>query len=157
MKKTRASSRRLLAAIAALLLALGCASALGEGASGQITFSQDGAEAVGEGVAVSGATVTISVGGVYQVSGVCPEGQIIVLTPKNAEVELVLNGLSLSCSAGPVVWATTDLLTLTLAPGSQNALRDSEDRTVPSSEYILISEVLGFVYVFILEVGIVLL
>ena len=134
--RTRGHARRLLACIAAVLLALPCISAVGETASAQIVFSEGGVQSTDRQMLINGSIVTISTGGVYEISGSCADGQIRVTTPKNVEVELVLNGLTLSCSTGPALWGDTDHLTLTMAPGSTNELRDSEERTVPSSEKI---------------------
>ena len=69
-----------------------------------ITLTGGGAEIAGGGARVQGGTVTISAVGTYTLSGKLDEGQIIVNTGDDAmDVTLVLDGASISNSAGPAI------------------------------------------------------
>lgn len=69
-----------------------------------ITLTGGGAEIAGGGARVQGGTVTISAVGTYTLSGKLDEGQIIVDTGDDAmDVTLVLDGASISNSAGPAI------------------------------------------------------
>lgn len=110
--------------------------ACAEAAPSQIVFSADGVTATDERVLITGTTVTINYPGIYELSGMVEDGQIVVTTHKNTEVELVLSGLNLSCASGPVILANTDMLLITVADGTQNELRDSADRREPENDDI---------------------
>ena len=67
----------------------------GEGASGATaaTFTGTAATAAGSGVAVDGATVTITTAGTYRLSGTVDDGQVVVDAGSAATVRLVLAGV----------------------------------------------------------------
>ena len=79
----------------------------------------------GEGVTVDGTTVTIGAAGVYSVSGTLTDGQIVVNA--KGKVYLEFNGVDVTSSSGPALYiADAKKVTLTLAEGTSNSLRDSE-------------------------------
>lgn len=129
--------RRYPAFIAMLTLALITLTfACAEDVAAEITFSNDGVQATDERILITGSTVTINYPGTYLLTGMADEAQVVVTTHKNTEVELVLSNLNLSCSTGPVILANTDMLILTMAEGTQNELRDSADRPLPTSDAV---------------------
>ncbi len=100
-----------------------------------IKFSEDAAEVTGGAVDVKGTTVTITDPGVYNVSGKCPDGKIVISAAKGNEVTLVLNGLDLKSANGSVIECTSGkLLTLYLEDGSENTLSDTENYTFADGE-----------------------
>ena len=91
-----------------------------------ITFSDEGVLVNGSGVSVDGTTVYISAKGTYLLSGSCANGQIVVEVTKEDKVQLVLNGLNLTCAdSAPLYVICADKVGLTLAPGSENSFTDA--------------------------------
>ena len=90
-----------------------------------IAFNGDGVLINGSGAAADGATVHITAPGTYLLSGACENGQIIVELTKEDKAQLVLGGLTLTCAdSAPLYIVSADKVSLTLAPGSVNALTD---------------------------------
>lgn len=74
----------------------------------------------GRGVTDDGSTLKISREGIYVLSGQW-SGTLLVETEKTAKVQLVLNGLSITCqTAAPLLISSADKVFLTLAEGSEN-------------------------------------
>ncbi|MBO4837118.1 MAG: carbohydrate-binding domain-containing protein [Clostridia bacterium] len=97
-----------------------------------ITFSDEGVLVNGSGVAVDGTTARITQPGTYMVTGSCADGQLLVEVTKDEKVQLVLGGLSLSCSdSAPLYVLSADKVSLTLAPGSSNFFSDGAVYTRP--------------------------
>ncbi len=68
-------------------------------------------------------SLLISEGGSYTVSGSLDEGQIVIEVPKSDKVELILDGVDISCqSSAPLYIKQADKVTITLADGSENHL-----------------------------------
>ncbi|MCX7715302.1 MAG: carbohydrate-binding domain-containing protein [Clostridia bacterium] len=79
------------------------------------------------GASVSGTVLTISAAGTYTLEGSLTDGQIIVNTPSNTdEVELVLNGVDVSCSTSGPLFGADGNITLTLASGTINKFTDAQ-------------------------------
>lgn len=88
-----------------------------------ITLSDDGISCDSEAVTISGSTVTITDEGTYVVTGSLSDGQIIVDAEKTDKVELILNGVGITCAtSAPVYLKCADKLKLMLAEGSVNSL-----------------------------------
>lgn len=87
----------------------------------------DGATTVdGDGATVKGDVVTITAAGTYIVSGTLSNGQILVKSPGDGKVKIVLDGAHLtSATTSPVVVAEADEAVVILASGSANTLADS--------------------------------
>ncbi|MFG2346143.1 carbohydrate-binding domain-containing protein [Streptomyces phaeochromogenes] len=80
----------------------------------------------GDGVTVKGATVTITAGGTYRISGSLSDGQIVVNAP-DQDVKLVLDGAKISHSSGAAIDVTeADEAVVILADGSENTLGDAD-------------------------------
>lgn len=96
-----------------------------EGSAALITLSGDSAESNGTGVTISGSTVTISREGCYILRGELTDGQIIVDAGDTDQVQLVLDGVSITCSdSSPILVRNADKVKVTLAADSENTLTD---------------------------------
>lgn len=100
-----------------------------------VVFSEGGASISGRGANVSGSTVTLTAAGVYEISGECSDGKIIIEADDESSVTLLLNGLKLSSGNGSVIdCEKAGKLFLTLAEGSQNTLSDAESYSFAQDE-----------------------
>lgn len=87
-----------------------------------ITLQGDTASSDGEGVSVSGSTVTISQEGTYRLTGTL-EGMVIVDVPDTAKVQLVLDGAQITSATSAALYVReADKVFLTTASGSENTL-----------------------------------
>ena len=78
------------------------------------------------GVSAEGSTVTVTAAGEYTFTGSLDDGQIIVNAPKEAKVDIYLNGVTVNCSASaPLKILQADGVTLHLVEGSTNTFTDS--------------------------------
>lgn len=88
-----------------------------------IRFTDDAITCEDGQVSISDSTVTISSGGTYILSGSSSQTQIIIDTPDDDKVQLVLADLSLSCeTSAPIYVRNADKVFITLADGSDNSL-----------------------------------
>lgn len=95
--------------------------------SGAVRIALEGTRArvSGKGAKASGGTVTITAAGTYIVSGTLRDGRIVVSSPGDGKVRLVLDGASITSAKGPAIRITeADEVVVVLAAGSTNALRD---------------------------------
>lgn len=91
-----------------------------------IELEGESASAEADGVTVDGATVTITAGGTYRLSGSLSDGQVVVNAP-DATVKLVLDGVDIASSSGAAIAATeAEKLVVVLADGSENTLADTD-------------------------------
>ena len=68
-------------------------------------------------------SLLISEGGSYTVSGSLDEGQIVIEVPKSDKVELILDGVDISCRTSALIYIKqADKVTITFADGSENRL-----------------------------------
>lgn len=68
-------------------------------------------------------SLLISEGGSYTVSGSLDEGQIVIEVDKTDKVELILDGVDISCQTStPIYIKQADKVTITFADGSENRL-----------------------------------
>ena len=103
-------------------------SSAAEKATCTVKFSANGATVKGSGAKASGTTLTISSAGVYEITGECEGGKIIVDAGEEDEVTLLLNGVQLTCDEGSAVFGKkAKKLVITAAEGSTNSLSDSEN------------------------------
>lgn len=104
-----------------------------------ISLSQSGSKVTSDnddGVSISGSVITISEAGDYQFSGTLTDGQIVVTADKSDEVDIYLNGVTITCDDGAPVYITSaDRVTLHLVSGTKNTLKDTEDNTVKAAVY----------------------
>lgn len=88
-----------------------------------IRFSDAAITCEDDQVSISDSTVTISSGGTYILSGSSAQAQIIIDTPDDDKVQLVLSDLTLSCkTSAPIYVRNADKVFITLADGSDNSL-----------------------------------
>ena len=89
----------------------------------EILLVGDTAETRSHTVDIDGGRITIQDGGVYAVSGTLLEGSIVIDVPDDERVQLVLNGVHITCSDGPAVYVKqSDKVFITLAEGTENSL-----------------------------------
>ncbi len=99
-----------------------------EGEATYITLDEDKILVDGEGVDVSDSTATITKEGTYIVSGTITEGQLKVNVGDEEKVQLVLDGVNMSCeSTAPIYVLNADKVFVTLAEGSENNLEVTEE------------------------------
>ncbi len=112
-----------------------CDYAAAEAADTTVVFSEGGASVSGKGAKVSGNTVTLTAAGVYEISGECSDGKIIIDADGESSVTLLLKGLKLSSKSGSAIDCEKGgKLFLTLAEGSQNVLSDAENYSFAQDE-----------------------
>ena len=88
-----------------------------------ITLADTASFSDSKAVRIDGDRIFISQEGVYKLSGTLTNGQIIVNAADNAKVQLVLDGVSVSCVGGAAIQvAGADKVFVTTAAGSENAL-----------------------------------
>ncbi|MCA5894296.1 carbohydrate-binding domain-containing protein [Isoptericola sp. NEAU-Y5] len=92
-----------------------------------ITLEGDTATASGNGVTVDGTTVTITRPGTYRVSGTLDDGGLVVASPADGVVRLVLDGADITSSTGAAIDVQdADQVSVVLAGGSTNRLEDAD-------------------------------
>ncbi len=88
-----------------------------------VTLRDGASSADGEGVTVSGDTVTITGEGAYLLTGALSDGQILVDAPEDAKLQIVLSGASVSSSDSAAFYVkSADKVFLTTAKDSKNFL-----------------------------------
>lgn len=90
----------------------------------------------GGGAATEGAVVTVTRAGTYLLSGTLNGGQIVVNTPDEGKVTLILNGVSVACATGPALYikSAPKKVVISTVEGSINLLSDGADYVVPDEE-----------------------
>lgn len=111
-----------------------------EGVVWDADISLNGSEiiAVGDNVAVSGTTVTISASGVYMLHGTLDDGQIVVNVPDEVAdpgtVKLYFDGVSITgISEAPVLIENAENTSINLLDGTENYLVSGGDYTNTSA------------------------
>ena len=98
-----------------------------ESAAVYVTLSGDGITGETDGVAINGQTVTITAEGTYIFSGTLSEGQIVV-DADNAKVQIVFDNVDITCASSAAVYVkSAEKVFVTLAEGSQNMLRNTDE------------------------------
>lgn len=96
-----------------------------ESAATQITCMNAMAQITGSGAEIADGVITITQGGIYVLSGSL-SGQLRV-DAANQEVQLVLNGVSITSQNGPALWVEQAEKTVVLLPdGTENSLTDGQ-------------------------------
>ena len=89
----------------------------------------------GSGATASGGMLTITAAGVYVLSGTLTDGQIIVDAADSDKVQIVLDGVSITCSdSAPIYVKQADKVFLTLADGTKNTVTDGTAYTIADGE-----------------------
>lgn len=92
-----------------------------------VTLSDDGITGETDGVAINGQMVTITAEGTYIFSGTLSEGQIVV-DADNAKVQIVFDNVDITCASSAAVYVkSAEKVFVTLAEGSQNTLRNTDE------------------------------
>ena len=98
-----------------------------------ITLSGGTASVEGTGAQADGGVVTITAGGVYDVSGTLDDGRILVNAP-GQDVTVALNGADITCSYGsPLYIYKAGTATVHLVEHTENALTDGASYTFADS------------------------
>ena len=107
--------------------------------TGETVITLGGTHTVsGKGASVSDGVVTVTASGTYLITGRTANGQIVVDTPDDKRVTLVLNGAALSCPSGPaiLVRSASKKVVVYSAENSVNILSDGTDYVVPDEEQV---------------------
>lgn len=92
-----------------------------------VTLSDDGITGETDGVVINGQTVTITAEGTYIFSGTLSEGQIVV-DADNAKVQIVFDNVDITCASSAAVYVkSAEKVFVTLAEGSLNTLRNTDE------------------------------
>lgn len=92
-----------------------------------VTLSDDGITGETDGVAINGQMVKITAEGTYIFSGTLSEGQIVV-DADNAKVQIVFDNVDITCASSAAVYVkSAEKVFVTLAEGSQNTLRNTDE------------------------------
>lgn len=95
------------------------------GTAVKVELTGTSARAAGDGVTVSGATVTITAPGTYVLTGTL-NGQVVVNSAADGEVRIVLAGATVTSATGPAMtFAAASEAVVVLADGTTNALTDA--------------------------------
>ncbi len=98
------------------------------GSAVTITLDGDAASCDGDGVDISGSTVTITAEGCYLLSGTLTNGMVIVNADSQAKVQLVLNGVTIHSETSAALYVCqADKVFVTLAEGTENTLSSGEE------------------------------
>ncbi len=89
----------------------------------------------GPGVSIDGSVATITSAGVYRVTGTLTDGQIVVDTIDGDDIEIILDGASVTNTTNaPFAVMGADNTIITLADGSQNTFIDTSSYVFPDPE-----------------------
>ena len=92
-----------------------------------VTLSDDGITGETDGVAINGQTMTITAEGTYIFSGTLSEGQIVV-DADNAKVQIIFDNVDITCASSAAVYVkSAEKVFVTLAEGSLNTLRNTDE------------------------------
>ena len=92
-----------------------------------VTLSDDGIAGETDGVVIDGQMVTITAEGTYIFSGTLSEGQIVV-DADNAKVQIVFDNVDITCASSAAVYVkSAEKVFVTIAEGSQNTLRNTDE------------------------------
>ena len=110
-------------------------SSYSESNSTAIIFSDQTITVDGSGAAADGSILTITQPGTYILSGTLSEGQVRVETVDEADVQIVLDGATITNSTGAAIYVkSANSAIITLAEGTTNTLSDGEIYTFEDSE-----------------------
>ncbi|KAA3655504.1 MAG: carbohydrate-binding domain-containing protein [Chloroflexi bacterium] len=100
-----------------------------------ITLNGDSVSVEGIGVSVNGSIVTITAAGSYSVSGTFHNGQIVVDTQDEETVNLILNGVDITCAtSAPIYVSNAEKTVITLANDTENVITDGTSYVFPDAE-----------------------
>lgn len=95
-----------------------------------IILEDDNSSVQGQGVSISGNTITITSAGVYYLTGTLTNGNIIVDANSSSDVTLVLSNVNITSQNTAVInGVKANEITITLEEGTENYLTDSDNYT----------------------------
>ena len=96
----------------------------------------EAATVTGAGAVADGSAVTVTAAGTYLIQGSAADGRLIVDSADEEKVTLLLNGVSLSCFAGPAVLVKSapKKVVISTVAGSVNLLSDGSGYIIPDEE-----------------------
>lgn len=102
----------------------------------KVELKGDSAVADGPGgVVIENETINIRTSGTYVLEGTLDDGQIVIDTEDKGTVRLVLNGVSITSSSGPVIHVKqSDQTVISLEQGTENRLEDAKEYIVEEGE-----------------------
>ena len=110
-------------------------SSYSESNSTAVSFSDQAITVDGSGATADGSILTITQPGTYILSGTLSDGQVRVETADEADVQIVLDGATITNSTGAAIFVkSANSATITLAEGTINTLSDGETYTFEDSE-----------------------
>ena len=112
-----------------------------ESTASKIELSGSSASVFGDGVTVSGSTVTISKAGTYVISGQSDGVQIKIAADKSDDVKLVLKGATMTNTDAAISATSAGHVYLTLAEGTTNSLSDSSSNSDEKANAALFSKI----------------
>lgn len=100
-----------------------------------INLSDDGITIDGSGATSTNNTITITSSGAYSINGSLSDGHIIIDNSEEANVYLVLDGISLTSSNGPAVYVKNSKNTIILLnDNTENTISDGSEYTIDSAD-----------------------
>ena len=106
-----------------------------ESSATAVKLADDSISVDGNGASSKGSVLTIDTEGTYILSGALSDGQIIIDTPDDKKVQLVLDGVTLTSSgSAPLLIKESDKVFITLADGSSNTLTGPSSYTDAAEE-----------------------
>ncbi len=102
----------------------------------KIELKGDSAVADGPGgVVIENGTIDIRTSGTYVFEGTLDDGQIVIDAEDKGTVRIVLNGVSITSSSGPVIHVKqSDQTVISLEQGTENRLEDAKEYIVEEGE-----------------------
>jgi hypothetical protein len=95
------------------------------GSATAIAFDGTAIAVTGAGASASGSVVTVTAPGTYLLSGTLTDGQVVVDSPSDGVVKLVLNGVSITSASNSGIQVNeADRTVIILAAGTSNSVTD---------------------------------
>ena len=95
----------------------------------------------GDGVSTTDSTVTISKAGTYVISGESNGLQLKVDAEKEADIHIILKGVTMTNTNAPINIQKANVVTITLEDGTINTLSDSSENSDEKANAVLFSKV----------------
>ena len=95
----------------------------------------------GDGVSTTESIVTISKAGTYIISGESNGIQLKVDADKEADIHIILNGVTMTNSNAPINIQKANAVTITLEDGTTNTLADSSENSDEKANAVLFSKI----------------
>lgn len=107
----------------------------------KIQLSGDTVSVSGDGVSTTDSIVTISKAGTYMISGESNGLQLKVDADKEADIHIILKGVTMTNTNAPINIQKANAVTITLEDGTTNTLADSSENSDEKANAVLFSKV----------------